>query len=493
MSEQPAPKVSVESSARDVAPIDTSRLRWPLRWQILLPYLLVTGFAIVGLTLLSARIVGRLAEEQLDQRMRGMASVVSAANFPLTDAVLAQIRGLSGAELAVLSADDKLLATTSPQLVAAPAAGPFLLAGERYRQERIALTRTTDSSAATLIVLSPEARYRQAVRQAIAAPLAIGALTLLLSSLGGAWLARRIEREVQTLRGNMLALAAGEFTQFPLPETNDELRDLALGLNDASRRLAEYREVLRRTERGATLAQVAAGVAHELRNAVTGCRLALDLHRERCQHTGDDSLPVVQRQLEWIDDYVRRFLQLSTPAPAGQKQAIDLVEVTQAARAMVAPFARHHQIELEVNVPSAPVMLVAHSEAMTQALVNLLINAIQAVAANPPDSLRRVTLSLFNSPAELAIDVADTGPGIPADLADSLAEPFVTTKPDGVGLGLSLVRSVAIEHAGTLSWRRDNDCTIFTLTFPYLNNEEKRIHHREHRGHRESEFPMVIE
>ncbi len=69
--------------------------------------------------------MGRLAEEQLDQRMCGMASVVSAANFPLTDAVLAQIRGLSGAELAVLSADEKLLATTAPQLGAAPTKGRF--------------------------------------------------------------------------------------------------------------------------------------------------------------------------------------------------------------------------------------------------------------------------------------------------------------------------------------------------------------------------------
>ncbi len=422
----------------------------------------------MGLTLLSARIVGRLAEEQLDQRMRGMASVVSAANFPLTDAVLVQIRGLSGAELAVLSANGDLLATTTRELKSAPATGSVSLAGDRYRQERIALARTPDSPAATLIVLSPEARYRQAVRQAIVAPLAVGVLTLLLSSLGGAWLARRIEREVQSLRGNMLALAAGEFTQFRLPETNDELRDLAVGLNDTSRRLAEYREVLRRTERGATLAQVAAGLAHELRNAVTGCRLALDLHRERCQHTSDESLPVVQQQLEWIDDYVRRFLQLSTPTTAGPKHEIDLVEITQAARAMVAPLARHHQIEFHLESPHQSVVLNAHRESMTQALVNLLINAIQAVAANSPDTLRQITLALSNSPSEIVIEVIDTGPGIPAHLVNSLAEPFVTTKPDGVGLGLSLVRSVAAEHGGTLAWRRDEDRTTFTLTFPAL-------------------------
>ena len=69
----------------------------------------------------------------------------------------------------------------------------------------------------------------------------------------------------------------------------------------------------------------------------------------------------------------------------------------------------------------------------------------------------------------MSIEVVDSGPGPPPELADVLYEPFVTSKPEGVGLGLALARQVALDHGGRLSWTRSGEATRFILTLPQAN------------------------
>ena len=100
-----------------------------------------------------------------------------------------------------------------------------------------------------------------------------------------------------------------------------------------------------------------------------------------------------------------------------------------------------------------------------QVLINLLRNAIEAMQASP---IRRVTISTYvKGPKTVEISVADTGPGIPDEIAARLFEPFVTTKEKGMGVGLSICRTIVEAHGGQL-WMTPNPTggTIFRIQLP---------------------------
>src|SRR6185369_12928271 len=91
-----------------------------------------------------------------------------------------------------------------------------------------------------------------------------------------------ISRATVRLGGEMLRIARGDFTEAPLPGIDDEIRDLSVAVNRTARMLADYQEEVKRTEQMRTVAMLGAGLAHEMRNAATGCRMALDIHAEHC-------------------------------------------------------------------------------------------------------------------------------------------------------------------------------------------------------------------
>jgi len=103
----------------------------------------------------------------------------------------------------------------------------------------------------------------------------------------------------------------------------------------------------------------------------------------------------------------------------------------------------------------------ADEPSLRAAVLNLALNAIEA--ASPGGS---VALELRNDSHTRVIEVTDTGPGPPSQLGETLFEPFVSGKPEGVGLGLALARHVALAHHGSVSWAREGAFTRFRLTLP---------------------------
>jgi signal transduction histidine kinase len=229
--------------------------------------------------------------------------------------------------------------------------------------------------------------------------------------------------------------------------------------------LAAVRRSLVAGERQRLLGQLAAGFAHELRNAITGARLAIDLHRRRCNTPGslktprDDSLTVAIRQLDIVEEEVRGLLALgrlpqTTPVPTDLDQLLDEVCELTAARC------DHAGVGLERG-PSSGLSLPSRRESLRAALVNLTLNAIDAAGRDGT-----VRLAINEDEGHVHLVVEDTGPGPPPALAATLHEPFVTGKPEGVGLGLAVANAVAEEHGGTLSWTRDSGRTRFAIRIP---------------------------
>ena len=129
---------------------------------------------------------------------------------------------------------------------------------------------------------------------------------------------------------------------------------------------------------------------------------------------------------------------------------------------LVSPSCRHAGVTLrreqDEGLAAAPV----DEAGLRGAVLNLVLNAIEAAGPGGEVTLGTST----RSGSVVVIEVADNGPGPPPRLASTLFDPFVTSKPEGVGLGLALARQVAVDHGGDLSWTRADDRTIFRLTIP---------------------------
>jgi signal transduction histidine kinase len=135
-------------------------------------------------------------------------------------------------------------------------------------------------------------------------------------------------------------------------------------------------------------------------------------------------------------------------------------------QSLLGPVCHHAGVKLEQDIRFEQTCTVENtfvpdSERVRTAVLNLVLNAIEAAGTDG-----EVLLKAVCGPNQIVIEVTDTGPGPPEELGDEIFELFITGKPEGVGFGLPLAHQVAIEHQGTLTWKRDNGKTCFRLTLP---------------------------
>jgi C4-dicarboxylate-specific signal transduction histidine kinase len=148
------------------------------------------------------------------------------------------------------------------------------------------------------------------------------------------------------------------------------------------------------------------------------------------------------------------------------KKPIDLHAVIDETLALVARDMSSRQVAATVNQSSSPCVIDADQVLLQQVLVNLVMNALDAMAETPP-ARRHVTISTDARPTDVDISVRDTGPGMPAHILGTLFTAFVTTKAHGLGIGLMIVRSIVDAHGGTIVARNNPEGgATFTVTPP---------------------------
>jgi signal transduction histidine kinase len=456
-------------------------MRWPIRHQILLPFAIVTFLVVLAVSVLSAYLAAQRAEQRVERQVRRLGQTLLASSFPLTDAVLEQMHGLSGAHFALVDADGQVIATSRPDVQSLQLATPPVDDWRRLRLGSLvrmgddnyfasALTmarRGSQRRPAVLHLLYPEAHWSSSRREAALPPLIGGFATLCLSVLLSALIAGRISRRIGRLRGQVMRLAAGDFSTLRLPARDDELRDLAGSVNLLAEQLIDMRRAIRRAERLALLGQLSGGLAHHLRNDITGTRMAVQLHQRRCADDGE-SLAVALRQLELTEQHLQRLLSAGQPETPCRARC-NVREIVEHVVELVEPSCRHRELTLSfvpiVTTDRGPntFQLEADADQLWQLLMNLMTNAIEAAEGGG-----WVRVELENGDAALALRVLDSGIGPSAEMAGQLFELFVTTKSEGVGLGLAVARRIAESHGGTLNYARRNGHTCFELLLPHV-------------------------
>ncbi|MEI6125595.1 MAG: PAS domain S-box protein, partial [Pseudomonadota bacterium] len=223
-------------------------------------------------------------------------------------------------------------------------------------------------------------------------------------------------------------------------------------------RIMELEQLIRIQEKMASLGRVAAGIAHEIRNPLTGINTYLYTLRDRAAGSSDQAsedkeemLPIIeeiQAASNKIEAVIRRVMDFSKPN-LPRLSRIDCNRVIEEALKLYAVTLRRSGIVVEKSLGSDLPLCAADFSMIEQVLLNLLTNASQAMGLWSGE--KKIQVLSCRSGDTVAITVADSGPGIPLENRNKIFEPFYTTKADGSGIGLSLCQRIITDHRGTLS------------------------------------------
>ncbi len=436
--------------------------------------------AAIGLALLSQYLAAQQAAAQSRARLDSVAKTLADASFPINQPVLRILQRLSGLEFVVSDTQGNLRETTEAIDVESakrliekfkpPREVPAGNASIQFTSDEFAIGKASFRAATLLrpasppmwlILLEPQAERRSIQQQLAFIPLITGLTTLLLVGLIALAVSQRLVKRIGSLEKEVHQIAIGKAETVSMQGPRDELHSLAQSVNQMADELRSVWKTLRDTERSRLLSQVAGGLAHQLRNAITGIHLAVQLHRRDCPMRNQESLAVAEAELARTSQYIQQLLH-SAAGKSQTPRTTDLKTVLDESESLLSTIANHRRIGLTWHRhEQAEAIAIPNSDLLRSAIMNLVINALDA--AGPTGC---VDVAVERSGADTLIRVSDSGNGPSPELRENIFDPFVTSKPEGLGVGLTVVRSAAESFGGSVRWNRDQDRTNFELIIP---------------------------
>jgi len=247
-----------------------------------------------------------------------------------------------------------------------------------------------------------------------------------------------------------------------------EVERLNVELTGTLSRLQTTQEELLVAERMATVGRVSLRVAHEVRNPISAIELNAEMLEDIVRERGEEDMEeaaglvtAIRDQVNALDALTEEYLAFARfPRPNFEEESVNQLVVELAD--FVRPVATRQGLAVLVEIdPSVPTMEIDRV-LLRQAVLNLVKNGLEALSSGG-----QITIASHFDGEAVEISVADTGGGIPEDVAPRLFEQFFTTKPRGTGLGLSIARQIAEEHGGALRWaNRPGRGATFTIRLP---------------------------
>lgn len=453
-----------------------------LRWRLLAPLIGASVLAAILVAVTSAWLGTRWVTQNFDERFVGIEHALSDSSFPLTAPVLNLLADLTDSELVTFRESSETFKTTLPigesdfKQITSAARSPglrgrnrfFVTVGGRtflaysFRRSRAALP--ADASQRVIVLFDEE--HVEAMRwRAAMLPLITGLSTIaLLGTLSfytANWLILRLRR----LQTRVEFVASGDFESSQSDHVHDEIGLLASAVDSMARQLKELWRALHRQQSEKLLHQVSSGMAHQLRNTLTGARLALELHVRHHANDEGNEIKVALHEVEQAEEYIRRLLLVALGQQAKDRKTSAyncLCDV----RSSLSATGEHLKVSLSWQFESLSQNCnVKDGPTFVAALNNLVLNAMQA------GTTVSVTARVIDR-GHLSVSVVDDGPGVADAIAAEIFEPFITSKPEGLGLGLPLVRRAAEHLEGKVQWCREGAQTVFQLTVRCFERDE---------------------
>ncbi|HEY7334789.1 MAG TPA: ATP-binding protein [Bryobacteraceae bacterium] len=216
----------------------------------------------------------------------------------------------------------------------------------------------------------------------------------------------------------------------------------------------------------AAISKLTSGVAHEIKNPLNAIALRLDLLRTKLGGPEEEvvkEIDVLSKEVLRLDRVVKTFLDFSRPVEV-HFQETDLSALVKEIVDLMAPQARVARIAMRLETPPQPACFRADTDMLKQAILNLISNAMEAMK-NGGD----LRVSVDVPEGSVSLEIADSGPGIPADLRDKVFQLYFTTKTRGSGIGLALTYRAVQLHNGTIGFTSEEGRgTTFRLQFPAM-------------------------
>lgn len=298
--------------------------------------------------------------------------------------------------------------------------------------------------------------------------LALGIVGALGGLLAGYSTARGLNRRVAQLLVRVRAVQAhldqdvGLMTvEGPahLEELDEQLEVVVGRVREVCERLQEQERTLIRTEQLAAVGQLAASVAHEVRNPLTGVKLLMQAAARPDSPTPltPERFELLLQEIGRIERTIQGLMDLAT-VPAPNRQPNDLHAIVANAVEASRGRADAKPVSLRFDSPEQPLPMLLDKDQMHSLFTNLISNAIDSARGS-------VVVALREHGGRVEVEVSDDGPGIDAALTGRLFTPFATTKAGGTGLGLTIARRIAQDHGGTLAAaNRPDGGAAFTLS-----------------------------
>jgi two-component system sensor histidine kinase TtrS len=268
-----------------------------------------------------------------------------------------------------------------------------------------------------------------------------------------------------------------------LQQANRQLQQLLIERARAEEQLQQQQGHLAHVSRLSVMGEMAAGLAHELNQPLFAIQnyTAGILRRwsspEDCRPELREVISQIAQESTRAAVIVRRVREFARKQ-IGERISISLNTIVREVLQLLGSELRQHKVEVNLSLaehlPEVHVDLVQ----IQQVLVNLLRNAIESMEVLPPQ-LRQVTITTFLGAGDVHCLVQDTGPGISREVRRRLFEPFFTTKREGLGMGLSISRSIVEAHGGTLQAETLSAGAAFHFSIPLLEDDvdDARVEH----------------
>ena len=453
-------------------------MRWPLRNQIFVPFAILLAFSVLAVSFASAWNAAQQSRRQKIAHMHSVAEALGKANFPLNNDIPERIAAMIDGEVVIASPRGEIVASTLPMTKLPAELEQFadttievnaevFLDGRAYLLTVI--PRLYVQRPGPMFVLLPQEDLLSLRRDAMLPPAIVGLTTLVLAMGTAMILSRRIGGRVNRLRDLFATLSTGQYQTVAVGRRDDELRDLMMSANELSVRLEGLQAELKKTERLDLLGQLSGGLAHQLRNSITGAKMAVQLHQQDCDSDTNQMLETAMSQLRLTEEQVMAVLSLrdSDGEVSKEREMVVLEDIVESVLKLVKPQCLHWKTDIRTTLSDDDSRVRLRSAtSMKGAILNLVLNAIEAAGTGG-----MLQMTMQRQDDSMTLDIRDNGPGFSTKVGE-LTDAFQTTKREGIGLGLTIAHHAVQQEGGRLQVSRIDDWTSVAVIIPMDNSAD---------------------
>lgn len=236
-------------------------------------------------------------------------------------------------------------------------------------------------------------------------------------------------------------------------------------LNAAHARLESTFEELLAARKVAAVGHLALGLAHEIRNPLSAIQMNMQMIRKKIDPSGSlrENFSIVEEEIQRLNYFLKDVMNFARPCPLRLRSA-ELGDIVRRMAALMAERFESENVRTDIRIES-PLRLRCDPEQIYQVLLNLILNALEAMEKVSGEKRLGITASTRQGMA--VIRVSDTGPGIPPEKREQLFDPFFTTRASGGGLGLSILQTIVLRHGGSVEIESEpGEGATFLVTLP---------------------------